>query len=71
MSFSVLLLGANKFKKRSVGMDEERPDEDKDFEERLRKVEENMRRKWPPNRDSQIAALVDCLRQMRGPEWDD
>ena len=50
---------------------EQQPDEDKDFEERLRKTEENMGLKWPELRDSQITALVDCIRQMRGPEWDD
>jgi hypothetical protein len=54
-----------------MSMDEERPDEDKDFEERLQKVEENMRVRWPELRDSQIAALMHSLRQMRGPEWDE
>jgi hypothetical protein len=50
---------------------EQQPDEQKDFEESLRRAEELVRRKWPELRNSHIAVLVDCLRQMGGPEWDD
>jgi hypothetical protein len=41
---------------------EQQPDSDEAFEERLRKVEEIMRRKWPELRDSQIASPITLCR---------
>jgi hypothetical protein len=54
-----------------MSTDEKQPDTDQDFEERPRKAEEFMRGKWPELRDSQIAALVDHLRELRESYRDD
>jgi hypothetical protein len=44
---------------------------DQEQEERFRKAEEHLRSTQPELRDSQIAVLMECLRSMMVPEWDD